>query len=305
MGRKKKEECEANHEAWAIPYADFLTLLLCFFIVLYALSTVNTAKYKRLAESLKAAFAGEPRSFQPIQVGNHPDQPQAHGVPNASASQIGSATPTPGITLPMPRHNSAGPVGTPADIAGLQKIADEVEQAIAPLIKRHLVVVHRNKYWLEVQIKTDILFPSGVATLSKQAMPVLDKLADILKPFPNPVRIEGYTDNVPIHNERFPSNWQLSASRAASVAQLFVWRGIDPKRLAIIGWSQYRPIGDNATAVGRNKNRRVTLVILGGSRVPERFYSDDIDGLQPGGGEPEPTLGQQSEVNSNAHLGGS
>jgi chemotaxis protein MotB len=128
--------------------------------------------------------------------------------------------------------------------------------------------------WVEVEIRTDILFPSGVATLSAHATQVLEQLAATLKPFPNPIRVEGHTDNRPISTRAFPSNWELSAARAASVVHLFTQQGIDPARLAVIGLGEYRPARSNDTAEGRNANRRVLLVILSGSGMPEGDYAE-------------------------------
>jgi chemotaxis protein MotB len=315
MARKKKAEEHVNHEAWVIPYADFITLLLAFFVVMYALSSINEGKYRVLAESLSAAFNGTPKTMEPVQVGDHPVRSTAHGAPDIRPESPGNAQPVPRVSVPLPDHRPVpdrvkldakekksdatrkNEAKTAAAAAGLTKIADKIEHAIAPLIKKHLVIVRRNKNWLEVEIKTDILFPSGVARLSRHALPILDKLGKILERFPNPIRIEGYTDNIPIHTRRFPSNWELSAGRAASVARLLAGRGIDPGRLAIIGWSEFHPVADNSTAKGRNRNRRVTLVILGDSKVPARFYSDDkvVDNSSK-----QPLQGQ-----ADAHLGSS
>jgi chemotaxis protein MotB len=106
---------------------------------------------------------------------------------------------------------------------------------------------------------------------------VLQSLAAILAPFPNPVRVEGYTDDVPIDTAIYPSNWELSAARAASVARLFSGHGVDPRRLGIIGWSEYRPAAGNDTVQGRNRNRRVLVVVLSNQHVPSRFSTDAQD----------------------------
>jgi chemotaxis protein MotB len=142
------------------------------------------------------------------------------------------------------------------------------------LIDKNLVVVRRTPNWLEIEIRTDILFPSGVATLSPSANQVLTSLGDILAPFANPLRVEGYTDDVPIDTAVYPSNWELSAARAASVARLFAEHGVDPERLGIVGWGQYRPAADNTNEDGRNKNRRVLVVVLSDKAGPRRFYTN-------------------------------
>jgi chemotaxis protein MotB len=149
-----------------------------------------------------------------------------------------------------------------------------VRRALQPLIDRNLVVVRHQQDWLEIEIRTDILFPSGVAQLSTSADAVLQKLASILAPFPNPLRVEGFTDNVPISTPQYPSNWELSAGRAASVARLFALSGVAPDRLGIIGWGEVRPLAENTTIEGRNQNRRVVVVVMNAAREAPRQLSD-------------------------------
>jgi chemotaxis protein MotB len=144
----------------------------------------------------------------------------------------------------------------------LQHMADEVQKALGGLIESNEIVVRASDTRLEIEIRTDILFTSGSATVSDAAMPVLTRLAGILAPFPNTLRIEGYTDDVPIHTLAFASNWELSAARAASVVHLFMERGVDPKRMSVAGFGEYRPVAPNDSADGRNHNRRVVIVVL-------------------------------------------
>jgi chemotaxis protein MotB len=271
MARRHKHEEHANHEAWAIPYGDLITLLLAFFVVMYAMSSVNEGKYRVLSDSLVAAFNGAPKALEPIQVGekqlgpggadaalNLVRQPMIETQPRRSIAPIGMAQ--------MAQMSQSD------ELAG---VANEVEQSMSDLIDRELVTVRRHGKWVEVEIKTDILFPSGVATLSPAAEQVLQQLAETLKPFPNAIRVEGHTDNRPINTSAFPSNWELSAARAASVVHLFTRAGMDPARLAVIGLGENRPAQSNATPEGRNANRRVLLVILGGSNRPEGDYAGE------------------------------
>jgi chemotaxis protein MotB len=116
--------------------------------------------------------------------------------------------------------------------------------------------------WLEIEINTDILFPSGAGDFSSAAEPVLDKLAGVLKPFPNPIRVEGHTDDRPIRTAAFPSNWELSAARAASVVHQFMKQGVDPTRLEIVGFGEFHPKQANDSVEGRNANRRVAILVL-------------------------------------------
>lgn len=278
MRRRRRHDEKLNHEAWAIPYADLLTLLLAFFVVMYAVSVVNEGKYRVMSESIIEAFNGTSHRLSAAQ--GHVTMPVAP-VPAKRISAASHASVLPRLALPLPTRNvmaSAMQTGALVNPVGerrnLDHIRDEVRQALRPLIDRHLVVVRPSRDWLEIEIRTDILFPSGVAQLSDQAGQVLQSLASILAPFPNPVRVEGYTDDVPIDTAIYPSNWELSAARAASVARLFSGHGVDPRRLGIIGWSEYRPAAGNDTVQGRNRNRRVLVVVLSNQHVPSRFGTD-------------------------------
>jgi len=156
----------------------------------------------------------------------------------------------------------------------LAKVADDVEASLANLVDAKLVTVKRHSFWIEVEIRTDILFPSGVATISHSAAPALQALAKALAPYPNPIRVEGHTDNKPIKTVLFPSNWELSAARAASVVHLLADGGVSPKRLSVIGLGEWRPAKPNDSVDNRNANRRVLLVILSGT-------ADATDGSHP------------------------
>ena len=275
MARRHKHEEHANHEAWAIPYGDLITLLLAFFVVMYAMSSVNEGKYRVLSDSLVAAFQGAPKTLEPIQVGEKQVGPGTDPIINmVQKPMIDSQQHTSLQPIAMAQR-AAPPNIDPAQSDELASVAAEVEQAMSDLIDRELIVVRRHGTWVEVEIRTDILFPSGVATLSPPAEQVLTQLAETLKPFPNAIRVEGHTDNRPINKPAFPSNWELSSARAASVVHLFTRAGMDPARLAVVGLGENRPVESNATPEGRNANRRVVLVILGGSSRPEGDYAGE------------------------------
>ncbi len=276
--RKKKHEDHVNTEAWAIPYGDLITLLLAFFVVMYSMSSVNEGKYRILSDSLIAAFRGAPKTIAPVNLGEEP-------TGKGGDAQLQGINPTQLMKLPDTKpiaHERADPPPPPPpppqeqnrELHGaLVQMARDVEIALQELIDKKLVVVRREQFWIEVEIRTDILFASGVANVAPRARPVLEQLASILRPFPNPVRVEGHTDNVPIKSGTFPSNWELSAARAASVVHLFTTAGMDPKRMEIIGLGEFRPIADNGTQDGRNTNRRVRVVILEGAGKAEEVYS--------------------------------
>ena len=265
MARKRKRpiEEEPKHAAWAIPYGDLVTLLLAFFVVLYAVSSVNEGKYHSLSKTLFTEFNGQqppgsaPGSAPGVLVVARPYPGQATAKPVLTDShQIFADTAT------VTRKEADEIARARAEAAALDKVADDVSAAMSDLIKSNLVLVRRKGMIIEVEIRTDILFPSGSATLSPTAVGVITKLSQTLAPLPNPVRVEGHTDSDPIATAAFPSNWELSSARAASVVHLIANSGIDPSRLSVIGRAQYSPTQSNATAAGRNANRRVLIAIL-------------------------------------------
>jgi chemotaxis protein MotB len=256
MARKKKHEDHVNHEAWAIPYGDLVTLLFALFTVMYAMSSVNEGKFRVLSDAMIAAFNGNPKSMRPLNIGE-PEPGKGGEKP-----LIGI---TPTALIKIKSQDTVTPIPKPpsADVPGsLIRMEREVQDAMRALIDAKLITVKRESMWLEIEINTDILFPSGSGTFSSSAEPVLDKLAEVLKPFPNPIRVEGHTDDRPIHTAAFPSNWELSAARAASVVHQFTKEGIDPLRLEIVGFGEFHPRQANNSAEGRNANRRVAVLVL-------------------------------------------
>jgi chemotaxis protein MotB len=234
MARRKRHEEQENHERWAIPYGDLVTLLLAFFVVMYSISQVNEGKYRILSDSLNAAFRGEPTTVSPIQVGEH------------AATTLAA----PIVQLPNEVKSMA-----------LRQLAEQAEKAMAPLIVQGLVDVVKGDGRLSIAIRSDILFASGSAGLSADAQPVIRLLGQVLKEFPVDIKVEGHTDNIPVTSAQFPSNWELSAARAVSVVHLLVSDGIEPARLSAVGFGEFRPALPNATPDGRNANRRVVLSV--------------------------------------------
>lgn len=275
MARRKRHEEHQNHEAWAIPYGDLITLLLAFFVVMYSMSSVNEGKYRILSDALVAAFRGEPKTVSPIQLGDK--RPAGRG----EGGQLMAPPVAAAIDLPGEREASPQPAAGPRP-GSLEKMAGEVRAALQGLIDVGDVRIRETPRWLEVEINTDILFASGDARVAEPALPVIDKLSRILAPFPNPVRVEGHTDNVPIRTAVFPSNWELSAARAANVVQLFTRAGIAPARLEIIGLGEYHPVDDNSSAVGRNRNRRVVIIVLEAPQAEGDYIRERRGGDGPG-----------------------
>src|ERR1700678_3421271 len=265
MARKKKHEEHVNAEAWAIPYGDLVTLLFALFTVMYAMSSVNEGKFRVLSDSMIAAFNGAPKSMRPVNIGEKEPgkggDKELTGVTPTVFMQMDDKS-TPGGSL-APRDPTKTETMHTADLPGaLIRMQRQVQDAMQSLIYAKMVTVRGENLWLEIEINTDILFPSGAGEFAPAAEPVLDKLAEVLKPFPNPIRVEGHTDDRPIRTAAFPSNWELSAARAASVVHQFTKEGIDPLRLEIVGFGEFHPRKPNDTVEGRNANRRVAILVM-------------------------------------------
>ena len=273
MARRKAHEEHANHEAWAIPYADLMTLLLAFFVVMYAISSINEGKYRVMADALTTAFGGAPRTINPVQVGNHQVQGGGWDSPNVikAGNRIGPSAPAPSndptllpamasqMRMPVSVHDQEQIRRAEQQLNG---IADRLTATLAPLIDRGMITVRRTELWIEVQINSDILFATGSASLDVHARQTLSSLAEVLRDAPNGVRVEGHTDDVPIATALFPSNWELSAARAASVVHLFADQGLQPARLAMVGYGQFRPRDETTTPEGPIGTRRVRVITL-------------------------------------------
>ncbi|MCF6234871.1 MAG: flagellar motor protein MotD [Gammaproteobacteria bacterium] len=271
MARKKRQEEHINHERWLISYADFITLLFAFFVVMYSVSSVNEGKYRVLSDSLSAAFSDPKRSMEPIQVG----QVSREGL--SSISTIGDGQGS-GL-LSLPQIPNLDKNQTEADHQkgkeALNDISSLIEGTLSDFIENGDIEITRNDLWIEIDIKSSLLFPSAMATLQPAAVKILKSLSSILKSYQNPIHVEGFTDSIPIKTIIFPSNWELSASRAASVVQLLTQTGVNPSRMAAIGYGPYRPIASNDTAIGRSKNRRIVLVVLADERV-QRILTEQL-----------------------------
>ena len=266
MARKKKHEEHVNAEAWAIPYGDLVTLLFALFTVMYAMSSVNEGKFRVLSDSMIAAFNGAPKTLRPVNLGQKEPgkggEKPLIGITPTALIKIDDRKSTPDGNL-APRDPTQNEAMHSPDLPGaLIRMQRQVQDAMQALIDAKLVTVRRENMWLEIEINADILFPSGSGEFTTAAEPVLDKLAEVLKPFPNPIRVEGHTDDRPIRTAAFPSNWELSAARAASVVHQFTRQGVDPLRLEIVGFGQFHPRQSNDTSEGRNANRRVLILVL-------------------------------------------
>lgn len=243
MPRKRRPEEHENLERWLVSYADFITLLFAFFVVMYAISSINEGKYRVLADSLIQAFRAVPTDSSLIeQPGRRPQVLEGSGRP------IGPAQPkTPAISPETER---------------MKRVAKAVLEAMAPLVKEGQVRVTQSPRGITVEINASVLFASGEAMLQPSSIETLTAVARVLAQVDNPILVEGHTDNVPIRSPNYPSNWELSSARAGSVVRLFTEHGVAPSRLVAIGYADNRPIDTNATPEGRARNRRVNILIL-------------------------------------------
>jgi chemotaxis protein MotB len=290
MSRKKHAEAHENHERWLVSYADFITLLFAFFVVMYSVSSVNEGKFRVLSESMMMAFrSSTPNSMKPIQLGGMvgTPSPQAVGQPNMNPGVAPDLRPLPtAIFQRAPRvlqkmAKDYGPAGKPtapvftSELAdgktdgktdgdpNLAKVVAKLQQHLSDLIRTDMVNIRSSDFWVEVEIKNSILFASGSAIVNPEALAPMTVIAEILREIPNRIQVEGFTDNRPISTPIYPSNWELSAARAANVVHVLMNAGVRPERMSAIGYGEYQPIADNRTDQGRLLNRRVVLVIMG------------------------------------------
>ncbi|MDD5228839.1 MAG: flagellar motor protein MotD [Methylococcales bacterium] len=250
MARQKRSKVEDAHntDRWMVSYADFVTLLFAFFVVMYSISSINEGKYKTLSTSLSDAFMSNERDAVPVKIF---EQPPTIAEPLPLESE-------PYAEVEQRRELSEAVL---QEREKLNNASKQFEDVLSPMIKENLVSVKKHDFWVELQMSSELLFTSGSDQLSKRAADVLKTISLVLAPLPNAISVEGYTDNVPIETVIFRSNWDLSSARATSVVHELIKAGIDPLRLSATGYGEYHPVADNSDEKGRFQNRRVTLVI--------------------------------------------
>ena len=250
--RRRPPEDPDHHERWMVSYADFVTLLFAFFVVMYAISSINEGKYKQMTQSMIAAF--NQGSISPKVIG-----------------QSGSANTHVAVEDANPMTSKVAASLKQQQDMRMRQLAAQVRQLLDPLMQRGQVRVTDSPLGIAVEINDSALFESGQATPSTASVGWLGRLGGVLKAHPNRIRVEGYTDDRPIRTSVYPSNWELSAARAGSVVRLFVENGVASPRLVAIGRAENRPVASNDHADGRARNRRVTISIL-----PESAGDNDL-----------------------------
>jgi len=259
LSRRKRRPGHASHDRWLVSYADFITHLFAFFVVLYASSQVDKRKVGKLALAIQVAFQ-EMGVFQasttevPIDLSDPMPFSTAQAIENSQrTASLGRIASPPDGSPDTSRENG--------DLAQLQA---ELETTLAAEITRKEIAMRREPDGLVISLREVGFFESGSAQMKSASMAAFDRIAGMLRKHDYRLRIEGHTDNAPIHTAQFPSNWELSTSRATEIVRLLIVRdGFGPDRLSAAGFADYHPVATNLTADGRGMNRRVDIIILG------------------------------------------
>jgi chemotaxis protein MotB len=232
-------EGDGGSERWLVSYADFITLLMVLFVVLYSMGQIDVEKYKQLAESLRAAFSlgGAVRVIDPTI--NQGGGTNTDGSPNP-------------IIIP----------GIPKKPPESQEVAGQLTQLLAQYNMGREVSVQNNIEGVLISLSQQLLFTPGTAELQPTAYPVLDVISQMLKPIDNNIRVVGHTDNSPPTDPRYATNWELSVARAMVIANYLINAGIDPRRITVAGRGEYQPIFPNDTPEHRALNSRAEIVII-------------------------------------------
>jgi len=247
MSRRKKQHAHANHERWLVSYADFITLLFAFFVVLYASAQVDNKKIAQVSHAIEGGFQ---------QLGAFTRGGGTLVLP--SPEEKPGPPPPPSNTVDLAHGTQAG--GYSPDVSLLKR---QLEEALGEEIKRHEIEMRVTPEGLVVSLREVGFFNSGDATLLEDGRNTLTRIAGILNEKGFHIRVEGHTDNMPIHTSRFKSNWELSTARATEVVSILIEKhGFNPGQVSAARYSQYRPIASNGTEEGRRTNRRVDVVVV-------------------------------------------
>jgi len=276
--RSRRAQSHINHERWLVSYADFITLLFAFFVVLYAFAKADQKKQVQVTESIDSAFRS---------LGLFPDSSR-HPV-------AGPATAAGAEKAPMPMNIVMGDdVLSPAQVkSDLEQVRRELEQTLSNEVATHTVSIHMGRDGLVISLREAGFFTSGSADLEPATLPTLRRIAASLGHTSYDLRVEGHTDNIPIHTAQFDSNWELSTARATRIARDFLdLKAMPPERISAAGYAEFHPVAPNDTAAGRAENRRVDLVVL--PRTNLNLGADD----------PRKSTGKWRKITEDNRLGG-
>ncbi|MFM2408484.1 MAG: hypothetical protein RL358_1226 [Pseudomonadota bacterium] len=241
MARRRRRIEHDNPDRWLISYADFITLLFAFFVVMYSISSVNENKYKIFTDSLSIAFTNQATSTAINIVPNQQEQ-LLKALVDKRTARLGE----------QQRKLQER----------MKAIATGLTQVLSPMVAQGLVNVYQNKRGVVIDISASTLFKTGDAVLQPAAMTVLHEVAQVLSKEDQPLEVEGHTDDVPISTAIFPSNWELSSARASSVVRMLIEQGVPPLRLSVVGMASNHPVMPNDSPEHRAQNRRVSITIL-------------------------------------------
>ena len=274
MSKRKPIEDPVNHERWLVSYADFITLLFAFFVVMYSLSSLNEGKYRVMSNSVLVAFGKFRTSSEATDV---VPPNLAPGPGSGPGNGVGSG-PGPGLSE-IKRKPVTATEPSKQEKDKMTGLAKGILSALAPLIREGKVRVTQNSRGISIDINASVLFAVGNAKLTPQSSQALAAIASVLVDDTHDIQVEGHTDNAPIKSGVYPSNWELSAMRAGTVVRLFMDNGIAEKRLTAIGQGAKMPVGTNDTPEGRASNRRVNITIL--SPLPGKDMELPIESGKP------------------------
>ena len=255
MARKHKHPEHVNHERWLISYADFITLLFAFFVVMFASSQTDKAKAQQISEAVKNAIekGGVPAVVHEILGGTVDDKGKGNAQMKGPGGAQKQTAPVKDQIIPESQ----------VTVTELMPSMQYLNQALANEIKAGKVEVKLESRGLVVSLRQAAFFPSAGDEFSAAGMESLDKIANAIKDVSNPVRLEGHTDSQPIHTERFASNWELSVARSIAMLKLLTEKyHLPDSRFSVAGYAETKPIESNETVEGRAHNRRVDIVIL-------------------------------------------
>ncbi len=242
MARRPKRAEHDNHERWMVSYADFITLLFAFFVVMYGISSVNEGKYKVFSVAVNQAFGANGKAGEGSAVRLSEDEMYFKSLVDRRNARLAEK---------QRKQNER-----------MENLAQNLNQSMAAFVKSGQMNVSQTGRGVELEINASALFNQGEADIQPDARKTLADAAKVLADNEFAIEVVGYTDNLPISTARFPSNWELSSARASSVVRLFIEQGIGAQRLRAVGEADNQPVLSNDTPEGRARNRRVTITVL-------------------------------------------
>jgi len=252
MAIKKVPEKEANHERWLVSYADFITLLFAVFVVLYAMGQSDKKKVEEVVQSMQA-------SFGMANVGS--PAPKVNVIPSREITVMPAIKPEAAL-VPFGRQRG-GVARVRAEEKDFRQIKSSIEAYLVKQGAQNKVALNITRRGLVVSLKEAGFFNSGEAAIRPDAYELINTISEVMNQYNNPLRVEGHTDNIPIHTAQFASNWELSTARATNgLKYLLDHFDVDPDKISATGYAEFRPIADNGSSDGRARNRRVDLVLL-------------------------------------------